>query len=96
MHDVLLFSLQLVLGVVVPAAVVRRDIRRLPPEARARAWPDPSVWVAVALVSVFAVPLHFIRTRRTFLGLLLGLGWFVATYAAVLGPVLLLDAALPE
>jgi hypothetical protein len=96
MHDVLLFSLQLVLGVVVPAAVVRRDIRRLPPAQRARAWPDPSVWVAVALVSVFAVPLHFIRTRRTFLGVLLGLGWFVATYTVVLGPVLLLDAALPE
>jgi hypothetical protein len=54
------------------------------------------VWVAVALVSVFAVPLHFIRTRRTFLGVLLGLGWFVATYTVVLGPVLLLDAALPE
>jgi hypothetical protein len=96
MRDVLLFSLQLVLGVLLPAAVVRRDIRRLPPAERACAWPDPSVWVAVALVSVFAVPLHFIRTRRTFLGLLLGFGWFIGTYAGVLGPVLLLDALLPE
>jgi CHASE2 domain-containing sensor protein len=94
MHDVLLFSLQLVLGVVLPAAVVRRDIRRLPPRERARAWPDPSVWIAVALVSVFAVPLHFIRTRRTFRGVLLGIGWFVGVYLAVLGPVLLLEAAL--
>jgi hypothetical protein len=94
MRDVLLFSLQLVLGVVVPAAVVRRDIRRLPPRERARAWPDPSVWVAVALVSVFAVPLHFIRTRRTFTGVVRGVGWFLAVYVAVLGPVLLLDAAL--
>jgi hypothetical protein len=96
MHDVLLFSLQLVLGIVVPAAVVRRDIRRLPLRERSRAWPDPSVWIAVALVSVFAVPLHFIRTRRTFTGLLLGIGWFLAVYAAILGPVLLLDAVLPE
>ena len=96
MHDVLLFSLQLVLGIVVPAAVVRRDVRRLTPRERARAWPDASVWVAVALVSVIAVPLHFFRTRRTLAGVGLGLGWFLATYAAVLGPVLLLDAVLPE
>jgi hypothetical protein len=96
MHDVLLVALQMVLGVVVPAAVVRRDLRRLPPRERARAWPDASVWTAVALVSVFALLVHFTRTRRTFTGFLLGLGWFVLAYAAVLGPVLLLDAALPE
>jgi hypothetical protein len=96
MRDVLLFSLQLVLGIVVPAAVVRRDVRRLPSRELARAWPDPSVWVAVALVSVFAVPLHFFRTRRTLRGVMLGIGWFLAVYAAALGPVLLLDAVLPE
>jgi len=93
---VLLYALQLVLGVVVPAVVVRRDLRRLPPGELARAWPDASVWSAVALVSVFAVILHFARTRRSFLGFLLGLGWFVVAYAGVLGPVLLLDVTLQE
>jgi hypothetical protein len=96
MHDVLLIALQMVLGVVVPAAIVRRDLRRLPPVERARAWPDASVWTAVALVSVFALIVHFTRTRRSLWGFALGLGWFALAYAVVLGPVLLLDAALPE
>jgi hypothetical protein len=96
MHDVLLYALQLVLGVVVPGVLVRRDIRRLPPVQRARAWPDASVWSAMALVSVLAVILHFARTRRTLLGFLLGLAWFLVACAGVLGPVLILDAALPE
>jgi hypothetical protein len=96
MHDVLLVAVQMLLGIVVPAAVVRRDLRRLAPRERARAWPDVSVWTAVALVSVFAVPIHFFRTRRSFAGVMLGLGWLLAAYAVVLGPVLLLDAVLPE
>jgi hypothetical protein len=96
MHDVLLVALQMVLGVLVPAAVVRRDVRRLSSRELARAWPDVSVWSAAALVSVLAVLFHFARTRRTFLGFLLGLGWSVVAYLAVLGPALLLDAAWPE
>lgn len=92
----LLVALQMVLGIVVPAAVVRRDLRRLPAEERARAWPDASVWSAVALVSVLALLVHFTRTRRSFRGFALGLGWLLVAYAAVLGPVLLLDAVLPE
>lgn len=92
----LLVAVQMILGVVVPALVVRRDLRRLPPVQRARAWPDASVWSAAALVSVLAVVVHFTRTRRSVLGFLLGLGWFALAYAGVLGPVLLLDAVLPE
>ena len=96
MHDVLLVGLQMVLGVVVPAAVVRRDLRRLRAPELERAWRDASVWSAVALVSVLAVLFHFARTRRTFLGFLLGLAWSVVAYLGVLGPALLLDAAWPE
>lgn len=96
MHDVLLVAVQMVLGVLVPAAIVRHDLRRLPPAELARAWPDASVWSAVALVSVFAVLLHFARTRRTFLGFLIGSVWFAVAYAGVLGPAFLIDLVVPE
>jgi hypothetical protein len=95
MHDVLLFSLQLVLGIVVPAYVVRRDIRRLPPAVRERAWPDHSVWIGVALISSFAVILHFARTRRTLAGFGLGLLWFAGCLAVILAVVSFFDLILP-
>jgi hypothetical protein len=95
-RDVLLLGLQLVLGLVVPALVVRADIRRLPAKELARAWPDASVWSAVYLVSAFAVIVHFTRTRRTLRGFFLGLVFCAIAFAGVLGPVLLLDALLPE
>jgi hypothetical protein len=96
MRDVLLLTLQLLLGVIVPALVVRRDLRRLPPPLLARAWPDASVWSAAYLVSALAVIVHFTRTRRSLVGFLLGLGWCAVAFAGVLGPVLLLDAVWPE
>ena len=96
MRDVLLLGLQLVLGLVVPALIVRADIRRLPPKELARAWPDASVWSAVYLVSAFAVLVHFTRTRRSLLGFLLGLVFCAVAFAGVLGPVLLIDALWPE
>jgi len=95
MHDVLLFSLQLVLGIAVPGAIVRRDIRRLPPAFLARAWPDTSVWIAVALVSPFAVLLHFARTRRTLRGSLLGVVWFAACLLVLFLSASLADIVIP-
>jgi len=95
MHDVLLFSLQLVLGIVVPGLIVRRDIRRLPPLFLSRAWPDTSVWIAVALVSPFAVLIHFARTRRSWLGIALGVVWFAACLLVLLLSATLADLLLP-
>jgi CHASE2 domain-containing sensor protein len=92
---VFLFSLELVLGLVVPAYVVRRDVRTLDPKLLARAWPDTSIWVAVALVSVLAVPLHFIRTRRTLTGVLLGLLWLLGCLAVLIAASAICDLALP-
>ena len=91
----LLFSLQLVLGIWVPATIVRRDIRKLPPPVLARAWPDTSVWVAVALVSSFAVLLHFARTRRSLRGFLLGVVWFAACLLLLFLTASLADWLIP-
>lgn len=95
-RDVLLFALQMVLGVVVPALIVKRDIRRLGPRELARAWPDASLWSAAAFAGVFAVLLHFLRTRRTFLGFLLGLGGFLLACLGVILPTAALELVLPE
>jgi len=75
--QVLLFTLSFVLGIAVPALIVRRDLARLSGEPLARAWPDASLWAAVVVFGPLCLPVHFIRTRRSWLGLLLGLGWLV-------------------
>jgi hypothetical protein len=67
--------LDLVLGVVLTAWVVRFDMRRLPPERFARSWNDASFWSAVVAFGPLSIPVHFTRTRRSVLGLLVGLLW---------------------
>lgn len=80
---VLLFSLQLVLGILVPWWILRRDLDRLRPEQLARAWNDVTFWMAIVVFGPLALPFHFTKTRRSLLGLLLGLGWFVAAVLAI-------------
>jgi len=67
--------LQIALGVVFTAWVVRRDMRRLPPRLHARAWNEASFWSAVVAFGPLCIPVHFVRTRRTFVGFALGLVW---------------------
>ena len=69
------FVLQIVLGVVLTAGVIRRDMRRLPLERLVRAWNSASFWSAVVAFGPLSIPVHFVRTRRSVLGLLQGLGW---------------------
>jgi hypothetical protein len=61
-------------------AILRRDERRMTKEQRARAWPDASRWSAVVVFGIFAVIVHFARTRRSVLGFLVG---FVVTVLVV-------------
>ena len=90
MGEVLLFTLSFALGIYVPWAVVRRDLSRLTGQALARSWPDSSLLAAVVAFGPLCVPVHFIRTRRTWLGVLLGLGWLIFTLLLVGLPVELL------
>jgi len=78
MRDALVMVLEFVAAIAVSGLVVTRDVKRLEPRLLARAWPPTSIWSAVALLGPFCIPLHFLRTRRSLLGLLLGVAWLAA------------------
>lgn len=75
--------IQLALGVALTAAVIRRDMRRLGPGRRARAWNVASFWSAVVGFGPLCVPIHFARTRRTVAGFGLGLAWMMGVLVAL-------------
>jgi hypothetical protein len=81
--DVLLFSLQLALNIAVPWWIVRRDLRRLSDERLARAWNDASFWISIVMFGPLCLPFHFVKTRRSLLGGLLGVGWMLAAFVAI-------------
>jgi hypothetical protein len=85
--QVLLFALSMALGILVPAVIVRRDLARLRGEHLARSWPDASLWLAVVVFGPLCVPIHFIRTRRSWAGLGLGAFWLVCALLLVTLPV---------
>lgn len=87
MSEVLLFALSFALGIAVPANVVRYDLARLQGERLARAWPDSSLWSAVVVFGPLCVPVHFIRTRRSWAGIGLGVFWLVCTVLAISLPI---------
>ena len=71
-------------------AIIVLDERRLRGVERDRAWPPQSRDAAIfGLWNVGAHPLcllvHFIRTRRSLLGIALGVGWLVAVAAVDAG-----------
>jgi len=80
--EVLHVLFQLAVGIAVPALVIRRDLARLAPERLARSWNDASLWSAIVAFGPVAVVVHFTRTRRSLVGLLLGLGWAGVPLAA--------------
>lgn len=61
------------LGIALPHWIIERDERKLTGIQRGRAWPNSSHWAAIIAFSWLAVPVHFIRTRRTWRGVGLGL-----------------------
>ncbi len=85
MADIVQFSLQLALGIFLTWWVLRRDMRRLPPEQLERAWNDATFWVAVVVFNPICIPIHFIRTRRSLAGLALGIAWMAAVLAVLMG-----------
>jgi hypothetical protein len=75
MTSVLAVVLDLILGVVLTAWVIRFDMRRMPPDRFARCWNDASFWSAVVAFGPLSIPVHFARTRRSVLGFLVGVLW---------------------
>src|SRR5262245_40660412 len=75
MTSVLAVVLDLILGVVLTAWVVRFDMRRLPPERFARCWNDASFWSAIVAFGPLSIPVHFARTRRSIFGFAVGVLW---------------------
>jgi hypothetical protein len=59
-------------------ALLAWDERRLDEAQRARAWPVASRRCAVVVMGLVCVPVHFWRTRRSALGLILGIAWLAA------------------
>jgi hypothetical protein len=77
--DVLAISLQIALGIALPAIVIKKDLLRLEPTKLARAWNDASLWSAVVAFGPISLVVHFARTRRSLWGLVLGLAWAALT-----------------
>ena len=77
MADVLLYTLSFILSRAVPAAILQADLRLLRGEMLARAWPESSLWSAVGGFGPLSVPIHFVRTRRSLSGVLLGAFWLL-------------------
>jgi hypothetical protein len=73
--------LQIGLQITLTAWVVRRDMRRASPGRLVRAWNDASFWSAVVVFGPLCIPVHFVRTRRSFVGLVIGAAWMIAVMA---------------
>ena len=73
MAEAVVVILSFALGIAIPVWLVRFDMRRLSDEQLERAWPDVSLWMAVVAFGPLCIPVHFWKTRRSLLGLLLGL-----------------------
>jgi hypothetical protein len=71
--------LQIALSVALTSAVLRWDSRRLSSERYARSWNSASFWSAVVAFGPLCIPVHFARTRRTVVGLGLGLVVMIVT-----------------
>jgi hypothetical protein len=63
--------------------LIRRDERRLTGLEAARTFLPATFWVAVVVFGPLSIPIHFVRTRRSLSGLMLGLLWLVAVLGLI-------------
>ncbi|HEX4340143.1 MAG TPA: hypothetical protein VH062_29750 [Polyangiaceae bacterium] len=82
---------QIALQVAIAAWIVRRDMRRLRPALYMRSWNDVSFWIAIIVFWPLCIPVHFVRTRRTVWGLVVGLAWMALALVAIFLVTLGLD-----
>ncbi|HWZ89729.1 MAG TPA: hypothetical protein VNW92_12790 [Polyangiaceae bacterium] len=74
MAEIFVITLAFAVSRALPYAIVKEDLEGLSPERLSRAWRDTSFLVAVILFGPLALPVHFVKTRRSWAGLGLGLG----------------------
>ena len=96
MLDVIEVVVQMVLNIALPAWLVHWDEKRLSKLELSRAWPQASFWIAVVAFGPLSLPVHFLRTRRSLLGFLLGVLGLVAVVAAQVLASALLGSLKPE
>ena len=94
MGETLIVALSLVLNALLPYLIVRHDLARLSEERLARAWPEASFLAAVYAFGPLALPVHFAKTRRSLLGLALGVLWLVLSLSAEAAVTAALSALL--
>jgi hypothetical protein len=81
--DALHILLQMALGIALPIWIIRRDMARLSEAVAARCWNDASIWSAVVAFGPISLVVHFARSRRSLLGLALGIAWAVVSVLAL-------------
>jgi len=74
MSEILVIALSFVLNAALPYAIVKRDLGRLSADRLSRAWNEASFLSAVIAFGPLSIPVHFVKTRRSWAGLGLGLG----------------------
>jgi hypothetical protein len=83
MAEVLELVLSAALQICLTLWVVRRDERQLTGLEARRGFPPATFWVAVVAFGPLSIPVHFIRTRRNWSGLVFGLFWFIGTMVVI-------------
>lgn len=72
---------QLTIGVAVPALILSWDTKRLTPQELERSWNDASRWSAVVAFGPLSLIVHAVKTRRSLMGLFMGLDWALIAVA---------------
>jgi len=83
-EEIAQYLLSAALQILLPFWLLRRDERQLTPKQWARSFPEATFWIAVVGFGPLALPVHFVRTRRNFKGLALGLAWLAVTLGSVI------------
>jgi len=60
------------LNVGLPVGVIRFDLRRLDPERLARTWTDATILAACLAFGPLCLPVYFAKSRRSFVGFVIG------------------------
>ena len=82
MDQILALVVPQIVAIAAGFVVLAWDETRMTDEQRERAWPTASRRIAAVYFTPFALPIHYLRTRRSWRGLFLGLAWGAALLAA--------------